>query len=214
MKVETNCLCSCLPPCSYIHFCFNHSLYFCFFPTAKLLRFRAYWNILKRVFKCQMCGKSVTVAEPFFFFFLKKLGKGFGVNKWGLDWTKRRVDTGQREVEEISAEEVMRAAKPSCSSSQIKTQTPQTYCHVNTFLPPKTLRYSISPGLCVFSPSLSPQGTKFSSLEGIALAIPRPALCPYMPARGLASDRPPALPHTSRFISNIPVHTMNKLGWE
>lgn len=55
------------------------------------------------------------------------------------DWTKRRVEMGEREIEEISADEVMRAAKPGCSSSQIKTQTHQTHCNVNIIPPPKYL---------------------------------------------------------------------------
>lgn len=90
----------------------------------------------------------------------------------------------------------MRAAKPGCSSSQIKTQTPQTHCHVNIIPPSKILRYSILPSLCLFPPKLSPRGTAFSSLEGIAPAIPRRALCHYMPACGLKSDRLP--PPSSR----------------
>lgn len=52
---------------------------------------------------------------------------------------------------------------------------------------------------CLFFPYLSPQGTTFSSLEGIAQPIPLVVLCHYMPLWGLKSDRPPG------FISDIPV---------
>lgn len=71
--------------------------------------------------------------------FKKKLGQGFWVNKRGLKiGLKEEQRWGSREVEEISADEVMRAAKPGCSSSQIKTQTHQTHCNVNIIPPPNT----------------------------------------------------------------------------
>lgn len=67
----------------------------------------------------------------------EKLWQGFGVNKSG--WKMRLKDELRwgREAEEIWADEGMRAAKPGCSSSQLKTQT-HTLEHMD-IIPKNTL---------------------------------------------------------------------------